>query len=406
MSFAIIDFETTGLVPERHDRVVETAVVLTDEHGRIEHEWTTLVNPRRDVGASHIHGLTAADLLDAPEFADISDDLIRLVAGRTVVAHNASFDMRFLHAELVRAGHDMVDRPAAFCSMKWSGRLIGPAKLEHCCEALGIPLVDAHSALGDARAAAELMARLLTMRGTSPEWDEDHERSRAFPWLTPTGRAPSKTVRRGERSHNPHGWLNTVLESAWIPGDPEDEASYMLTLDRALLDRSISLTEGMQLARTAEEAGLTGETIARLHRDYLASLACEALDDGIVTDEERDDLHAVASALRLSNEDVENALRRVQETSLSESRPGAFALEPGDRVVFTGETTKPRDEWVSTIVAAGLASGGVTKSTKLLVSADPDSMSGKAAKARKYGIPVVGEEAFIRLFTEYAATHE
>ncbi|WP_143026021.1 exonuclease domain-containing protein [Leucobacter chromiiresistens] len=61
--FAVIDFETTGFVPERNDRVVEVGVVLLDETGQQEHSWTTLVNPRRDVGASHVHGISGGDLL-------------------------------------------------------------------------------------------------------------------------------------------------------------------------------------------------------------------------------------------------------------------------------------------------------------------------------------------------------
>jgi len=73
MSFAVIDFETTGLVPERTDRVIEVGIVLVDLDGRMESEWTTLVSPSRDVGASHIHGLTAADLLDAPQFTEVAD---------------------------------------------------------------------------------------------------------------------------------------------------------------------------------------------------------------------------------------------------------------------------------------------------------------------------------------------
>lgn len=68
------------------------------------------------------------------------------------------------------------------------------------------------------------------------------------------------------------------------------------------------------------------------------------------------------------------------------------------------EMNRERDEWVSTICAAGLASGGVTKSTRLLVAADPDSKSGKAAKARQYGIPVVGEATFEKIFAKYLTT--
>jgi DNA polymerase-3 subunit epsilon len=82
MSFAVIDFETTGLVPERTDRVIEVGIVLVDLDGRMESEWTTLVSPSRDVGASHINGLTAADLLDA--FAHVFEDAIEAV---TVGSH-------------------------------------------------------------------------------------------------------------------------------------------------------------------------------------------------------------------------------------------------------------------------------------------------------------------------------
>lgn len=188
MPYAIVDFETTGVVPERTDRVIEVGVVLLDDDGERENEWSTLVNPQRDVGASHVHGIRPADVLDAPEFGDIADDLLGLVMGRTVVAHNASFDMRFLHAELKRSGYGISRRPAALCSMKWARRLIGASKLEHCCEALRIPLVDAHSALADARATASLVAHLSLLGSTMPEWVDDVEFARSFGWPRRSGR--------------------------------------------------------------------------------------------------------------------------------------------------------------------------------------------------------------------------
>ena len=66
--------------------------------------------------------------------------------------------------------------------------------------------------------------------------------------------------------------------------------------------------------------------------------------------------------------------------------------------------SKDRDEWVRTISARGLASGGITKSTKLLVSSDPDSMSCKAAKARQHGVAIVDEQTFVRYFELYVAS--
>jgi DNA polymerase-3 subunit epsilon len=179
----------------------------------------------------------------------------------------------------------------------------------------------------------------------------------------------------------------------------------MVMLDSALLDREISRSEGKQLLATAEAAGLSRGTVARLHQDYLRSVAKEALADGVVTDDERTELNAVANALGLGVPYVDEALAwAAADKPAAVDESTAFALRPGDRVVFTGEMNRERDEWVSTICAAGLASGGVTKSTRLLVAADPDSQSGKAAKARQYGVPVVSEAAFEKIFAKYVTT--
>ncbi|MBU9766058.1 DNA polymerase III subunit epsilon [Mycobacterium sp. TNTM28] len=407
MPYAVIDFETTGVVPERTDRVVEVGIVLTDDTGRIEEEWTTLVNPHRDLGPTNIHGIAAADVTEAPVFADISDHILGMLDGRVVVAHNASFDMRFLHRELQLARYDIAERPKALCSMKWAGRMMGAAKLAHCCEALGISLVDAHSALGDAHATAELLSHLIGTCCTSPEWHADHLRCSTFTWPSRLRRAMQvSAVRRGHAAADGHSWLKSVLRAAWIPGNPENEAAYMMVLDNALLDRTISRSEGKQLLATAEEAGLSRGTVAQLHQDYLRAVATEALADGVVTDEERAELDAVATALGLGAPYVNEALDWAKDNAndMGADAPG-FALRPGDRVVFTGEMSRPRDEWVAEICAAGLATGGISKSTRLVVTADPDSLSRKAVKARQYGIPVVDETTFARFFASYQATY-
>ena len=402
MSFAVIDFETTGLVPERGDRVVEVGIVLVDLEGQKESEWTTLINPGRDVGASHIHGLTAADLLDAPPFADVADYILELLAGRVVVAHNASFDMRFLHNELQRANYAVTERPAALCSRKWGGRITGAAKLVHCCEALGISLEGAHSAIGDARATAQLLSYLLAACCSFDEWLSELKRCATYPWPSRIRETVSAVaVLRGQTAADPYIWLRSVLGAAWIPATPEDEASYLLMLDNALLDRVISRTEGQQLVSAAQAGGLSRSTVIRLHHDYLRSIATEALEDGVVTDAERADLEMVAAALGFGAPYVEEALAWATAASADSRRTAGFALRPGDRVVFTGDMKRERSEWVARICAAGLSSGGITKSTRLVVAADPDSLSSKAAKARSYGIPVVGEDAFERMFNDF-----
>ena len=59
--YAALDFETTGLFPQKHDRVIEIGMVLLDKHGNVEGEWASLINPERDVGPTHIHGIRARD---------------------------------------------------------------------------------------------------------------------------------------------------------------------------------------------------------------------------------------------------------------------------------------------------------------------------------------------------------
>lgn len=68
--FAVVDVENTGLY--NSDRLVELAVVTLDDSGRTIDEWDTLINPQRDVGPVHIHGITASMVSAAPLFAEIA----------------------------------------------------------------------------------------------------------------------------------------------------------------------------------------------------------------------------------------------------------------------------------------------------------------------------------------------
>lgn len=86
-SFAVIDFETTGLFPGEHDRVIEVAVVHSDPHGTITGRWETLINPGRDLGPQRLHQIRAADVMKAPFFVQIAGQLLELLRGRVLVAH-------------------------------------------------------------------------------------------------------------------------------------------------------------------------------------------------------------------------------------------------------------------------------------------------------------------------------
>ena len=100
---AFVDLETSGLSPGA-DRITEIGVVTADD-GSVE-EWTTLVNPGRDLTerSRFYNGITSHELADAPRFGAIAAHLAARLAGRLFVAHNARFDFGFLRAEFRRAG--------------------------------------------------------------------------------------------------------------------------------------------------------------------------------------------------------------------------------------------------------------------------------------------------------------
>ncbi len=96
MRYAVIDVETTGFCA-RNDRVVEAACVHVD-NGEIAATWATLVNPGRSIPqyATRVHGITDADVANAPPFEFVQRKLFERCAGALVVAHNAAFDLSFL----------------------------------------------------------------------------------------------------------------------------------------------------------------------------------------------------------------------------------------------------------------------------------------------------------------------
>lgn len=400
--FAVIDFETTGFSPAKHDRVVEIGVVHVTADGRITGRWQTLVNPERDLGATHVHGINAADVLDAPVFADVAEHLVELLRGRVLVAHNARFDLGFLTAELSRAGFEHPPELESFCTMLLARELLSGAgrSLADCCDACGIELDQAHCALADATAAAELLGVYLASTDQAM-WHDAIDRALDSPWPTiDSSRSIDSVWRaRGERAEPlPRDFLQRLRDRMPELAGPDDHQIYLALLDHCLLDRHLSEHEMRELVRTADDLGIGRATASRLHRDYFESLTQIAWLDGVLSTDEIADLAQVAKALSLPAEVVGAALttpRASSPMSAPTSAPVAsarLALAPGALVVLTGEMSRPRDHWHDLLVQHGYdPRPAITKKIAVLIAADPDSLSGKARKARDYGIPIVGE---------------
>ena len=100
---AFIDFETTGLSPERCDRVIEVGVaVLTGR--RIVDGYQSLVNPDRQIpgNVEDLTGINDEMVESAPRARAVMREVLDFVGELPLVAHNAAFDRRFYDMELGR----------------------------------------------------------------------------------------------------------------------------------------------------------------------------------------------------------------------------------------------------------------------------------------------------------------
>ena len=163
----VLDTETTGFEPSEGDRVVEIGAVELFNHlptGRTYHQY---INPKRNMpeAAFNVHGLSEEFLSDKPVFKDIAQEFIDFIKDSKLVIHNASFDMKFLNAEL-----GWVNRPAlpmnqaidtlAIARRKFPG---SPASLDALCRRFGIDNSSRtlHGALLDSEILAEVYLELV-----------------------------------------------------------------------------------------------------------------------------------------------------------------------------------------------------------------------------------------------------
>ncbi|MBW8485922.1 3'-5' exonuclease [Actinomadura parmotrematis] len=193
--YAVLDTETSGFSPARGDAMLEIAIVLLDAAGEIVEEWDSLLDPRGPVGADWVHGITPAMVRGAPTFRELAGEIGGRLAGRIIVAHNASFDMRFLRAEAGALGAGAW-APETLCTQRLAGTFLPPGvrKLADCCAAVGIPLDNAHAALDDARATARLFRHYLRNAPRPLPWSDKLARAaEAAAWPSP--RVPQRPSR-------------------------------------------------------------------------------------------------------------------------------------------------------------------------------------------------------------------
>ncbi len=161
---AFLDFETTGLSPHRGDRVCEVALQRV-VGGIIEITYTTLIDPQRPQSARSfaVNQISPEQLANAPTFSAIAGSLRAALADTVIVAHNAPFDLEFLHAELARAGQPPL-RVLSIDTLSIARRLF-PKRPSHSLAALATALGSpppSHRAMDDVLALRVVFDDMIT----------------------------------------------------------------------------------------------------------------------------------------------------------------------------------------------------------------------------------------------------
>ena len=163
----VLDTETTGLDPEQGHRLVEVAAVELVDHLPTGRSFHSYVNPERDMPeeAFRVHGLSAAFLRDYPLFAEVVDPLLEFLEDSRLVIHNAAFDVRFLNAELTRAGREPLPQARALDTLFLAQRRFpgAPNSLDALCRRFAVDnsARTRHGALLDCELLAEVYLHLI-----------------------------------------------------------------------------------------------------------------------------------------------------------------------------------------------------------------------------------------------------
>lgn len=416
--FSVVDVETTGLFPERSDRIIEIAIIRADCTGKLLDQYTTLVNPSRDLGPTHIHHISSAEIRGAPPFAEVAGDILSRLSGTIFAGYFPHFDFRFLRYEVQRLGHEI--SPLGLLCVNELAREVAPdlpgRNLEVCCKHFGVPLSQSHSANADAVATTNVLRECLKRTGLDlpvllgrldikplPELTDN------WPGLHLNGASYTR-ARAAEATKSELNYIAKLIASLPTVASADRGLNrYYALLDRVLEDRVVTADEAAALFSLASEVGMSQLQAEDAHCMYLRDLIVAALTDGVITQKEEEDLRHVASVLSVPDSKFQGIL--VEENARRASDVTSFGRTPAPKndldglsICFTGEfTCRINGNFVARDFAEVAAQKrgmvvrkGVTKDLDVLVVADPNSMSGKARKARHYGIRIVAEPVFWR----------
>ncbi|HKD47135.1 MAG TPA: DNA polymerase III subunit epsilon [Rhizomicrobium sp.] len=163
----VFDTETTGFEPGEGHRIVEIGLVELMDHFPTGRSKRFYLNPEREVPieSQRVHGLSTEFLNDKPLFAHVVEEFLEFVGDAVLVIHNASFDMKFINAELARVGRPPLSMARTVDTIEIAKRKCPGARysLDELCKRFSIDLSarEKHGALLDAELTAQVYLELV-----------------------------------------------------------------------------------------------------------------------------------------------------------------------------------------------------------------------------------------------------
>ncbi|KGP73036.1 ATP-dependent DNA helicase DinG [Pontibacillus yanchengensis] len=162
--YVVVDLETTGHTPKKGDKIIEIGMV-TIEDGVITDQYKSFVNPEQPIPTfiTQLTGIADDDVVDAPLFNELIDDILTRCEGAYFVAHHVQFDLGFLNYALEEANRSALSVPVL--DTVELARIFMPQapgfKLSQLSEFFEVQHDDPHRALADAYVTAEILLKLL-----------------------------------------------------------------------------------------------------------------------------------------------------------------------------------------------------------------------------------------------------
>lgn len=163
LNFCVIDLETTGGNFET-EKIIEVGMVRI-ENRIITEERNFLINPDKEIPefVQKLTGIKMADVSHSPKIEEVIDEISQFIGDSIVVAHNTSFDVPFINGVLKKLGRPTLDNKVICTNImtKYMIPEIMSSNLTYMSSIFGIPHSNAHRAVEDARATANLLLKYL-----------------------------------------------------------------------------------------------------------------------------------------------------------------------------------------------------------------------------------------------------